>query len=267
MFSEFLPAGAMPFAGIAPWMIAVVFAAHFLGFFIRGAFGFGSNMPIVLITTWMLGPHHAILLVLLTTIVAQLHLLPQGVKTADWAVMRTLVVGMLAGIFIGTWLFTILAANWLTLVMGVLVTVVVAMDGFKLLQRLSDRIDLRSPWVASSLATASSAIGAVSGGGAFYLLVVYLKLACSTPAALRGTNITLSGMFIIWRTLLVAYYGLITPQLVVESLLLVPVVFLGTWTGTRFFHASTPERFYVALQILLVVAALALIGKGIARIA
>ncbi len=266
MLSEFLPAGAAPFAEIAPWMIACVFATHFFGFFIRGAFGFGSNMPIVLITTWILGPHHAILLVLLTTIVAQLHLLPQGVKTADWAVMRTLVVGMLAGIFIGTWLFTILAADWLTLVMGVLVTVVVAMDGFKLLQRLSDRIDLRSPWVASSLATTSSAIGAVSGGGAFYLLVVYLKLACSTPAALRGTNITLSGMFIIWRFLLVAYYGLITPQLLIEAALLVPAVFLGTWTGTRFFHASTPERFYVALQILLVVAALALIGKGIARV-
>ena len=266
MLSEFLPAGAAPFAEIAPWMIAVVFATHFFGFFIRGAFGFGSNMPIVLITTWILGPHHAILLVLLTTIVAQLHLLPQGLKTADWQVVRTLLAGMLVGIFIGTWLFTRLAADWLTLVMGVLVTVVVAMEGFKVLQRLSNRIELRSPWVATSLAAGSSAIGAVSGGGAFYLLVVYLKLACGSPAALRGTNITLSGTFIIWRTLLVAWYGLITPQLVVESLLLVPAVFLGTWAGTRFFHAASPERFYVALQILLIAAALALIGKGVLRV-
>ena len=39
-------------------------------------------MPIVLLTTWILDPHHAVLLVVLAALVAQVHLLPQGVKTA-----------------------------------------------------------------------------------------------------------------------------------------------------------------------------------------
>ncbi len=266
MLSEFLPADAVPFAGIAPWVIAFVFASHFLGFFIRGAFGFGSNMPIVLLTTWVLGPHHAILLVLLCTFVALLHLLPQGLKTADWEVARPLIAGTVVGITLGTWAFATLAADWLTLVMGLLITAVVAMDGLKLLPRLANVVDLRSRPVTSTLAVASSTVGSISGGGALYFLVIYLKLACTTPVALRGTNVMLSVVFVIWRILLVALYGFVSPQLLIEAALLVPVVFLGTWTGTRFFHASTPERFYVALQILLFVAALALIGKGIARI-
>ena len=70
--TDWLPADVTPFVGISWWAIAGVFAAHGFGCFIRGAFGFGSNMPIVIITTFLLGPHHAILLALLTTIVAQL---------------------------------------------------------------------------------------------------------------------------------------------------------------------------------------------------
>ncbi len=42
------------------WAVACIAVSCFLGFFIRGAFGFGSNIPIVLLTTPILGPHHAI---------------------------------------------------------------------------------------------------------------------------------------------------------------------------------------------------------------
>ncbi|MHA1108146.1 MAG: TSUP family transporter, partial [Alphaproteobacteria bacterium] len=142
MLSEFLNPETMPFTEIALWAILALFVVYFMGFFIRGAFGFGSNVPIVLITTWVLGPHHAILLVLLCTFAAQIHLLPQGLRTADWEVTRPLIVGIIVGITVGTWFFTKLEADWLTLVMGVLITWIMVMDRFKLLQLLSNRIDL-----------------------------------------------------------------------------------------------------------------------------
>ena len=62
---DWFPFGAAPFVGLAAWSIAGVFAAHAFGCFVRGAFGFGSNVPIVIATTFLLGPHHAILLALL----------------------------------------------------------------------------------------------------------------------------------------------------------------------------------------------------------
>jgi uncharacterized membrane protein YfcA len=265
MFAELLADQQAPFGGIPVWEIAVVFASYFLGFFIRGAFGFGSNMPIVLLTTWVLGPHHAILLVLLAVFVAQVHLLPQGLRTADWRVTRPLIAGLMIGAAIGTWLFTETSATGLTLILGLLVGAIVLTDSFHLLERLAKVVDMRAPWVTSGLAFVSGGVGALGGGGAIYFLVIYLKLACATPAALRGTNVVLGAALMAGRMAFVAVAGLISLRLAIETALLLPAVFLGTWTGTRYFRAASPARFYAALQALLLCAAVALVVKAATR--
>ena len=47
------------FQGIEWWVLLALAATHALGCFIRGAFGFGSNVPIVVISAFLLPPHHA----------------------------------------------------------------------------------------------------------------------------------------------------------------------------------------------------------------
>ena len=265
-FSDLLPAHIAPFAGVPAWAIACVIASYFFGFFIRGAFGFGSNMPIVLLTTWLLGPHHAILLTAVAALAAQLHLLPQGIATADWRISRQLIIGMLIGVGAGTWLFTRLNEQWLTLVMGTLIITIVVLDRTRGVDRLVSRVDLGSPVIATSLAAGSACAGSVGGGGAMYLLNGFLKLVCASPSALRGTNLVVSGVFIFARIAFLSLAGLITPVLLVEAALLVPVVFLGTWAGTRFFRRAGAAGFYAALQSLLIAAALLLIAKGAVQI-
>ena len=83
---------------------------------------------------------------------------------------------------------------------------------------------------------------------------------------MRGTSIAVSGVFILLRVAGIALAGLITPSVLVEAALLIPVIFLGTWSGTRAFHSSSSEGFYRALQVLLLVAAIALMGRGLARL-
>jgi uncharacterized membrane protein YfcA len=51
--------------------------------------------------------------------------------------------------------------------------------------------------------------------------------------------------------------------MLVETALILPVVFLGTWTGSRLFHAISAERYYGFLQFFLIAAASALIGRGL----
>lgn len=252
-----------PFSETPFWAVVFVFASHFLGFFIRGTFGFGSNMPIVLLTTWVLSPHHAVLLATLASTVSQIHLFPQGLNTADWQVTRPVAIGQVVGIGIGTWLFTRLRPDWLTLTLGLLISLVVLMDRFKLLEQLERAVDLRSRSVTSLLSITSGVVGTVSGGGGMYFLIAYLKLACATPGKFRGTNLVLSGFFLASRVVFIGVAGLISLKLLVETALLVPVIFLGTWAGGRFFRASSPEGFYATLQIVLLWAAIALMGKGI----
>lgn len=260
---ELFPIEALPFAQLALWQLLLLFGIYFLGFFIRGAFGFGSNMPIVLLTTWILEPHHAILLVALAALIAQVHLLPQGIPTADRRVIGSLVFGMAAGVALGTWLFTLLQPRVLTLVLGVLIVAIVLMDRFRMMPRLGRWVDLRSRAVTTGLSVTSGTVGTVSGGGGIYFLVAYLAYACPDPTTLRGTNLLLSGIFMIIRALSLAIAGLFAWPMLVEVAVLLPAVFLGTWTGTRFFRAVSADRFYRALQLLLVCAALALIGKAV----
>ena len=256
-----------PYAGIPAWAVTCVFVAHFIGFYIRGAFGFGSNMPIILLTTWLIGPHHAVVLVVITASAAQVHLLPQGFKSADWPVTRPLMVGMFIGITVGSWLFTILAADWLVLLMGGLITFIVLMDRLRLLERLRAVIDLRARSVSFLLSLVSGLVGAVSGGGGLYFLVVYLKLACTTAAGLRCTSIILSGVFILLRLGLLVVTGFVNGNILAEAALLLPAVLLGTWAGTKTFHAIDQQRFYAALQFVLLAAAIALVVKGLLLLA
>ncbi len=264
--TDWLPADIAPFADVGWWAIMGVAAAHAFGCFIRGAFGFGSNMPIVIITTFILGPHHAIILALMTTVVAQAHILPQGLKTADWQVARPLMAGLIAGALLGTWLFTILSTDWLVLVLGFLLCVILLMDSFRAVERLTRHMDLRSRRLTSGFSFIGGTMGSVSGAGAFYFIVVYLKHACRSAESLRGTNVVLSMVMMIMRLIALLIAGRITTTLVTEGLLLAPVVFAATWLGTHFFRTSSPERFFKWLQVLLFAGAGALVVKGIGQL-
>jgi len=253
------------FQDASAWAIALIAISYFLGFFVRGAFGFGSNIPIVLLTTPILGPHHAIVLAAIASFIAQIDLLPQGLRAADWRVSKPLIAGMLLGTAIGTWLLTLWRAEWLEISMGLIIMAIIGMERFHLLEHLAGRFDLRSPRITSVLALTAGASGTLSGGGGIYLLVPYLRLACQTAASFRGTNLILSGFFLTGRALFFVIAGLVTLKIVVEVLLLIPMIFLGTLVGTRFFRTASPERFWAALQGLLVCGALILVGKGLAK--
>lgn len=259
--------GVEPFAGLSPWVVAGVLACHFGGFFIRGAFGFGSNMPIVLLTAWLLGPHHAIVLVVLAATAAQVHLFPQGVKGADWSLVGALIAGVTAGVGFGTWVFDSLPADWLTLILGALVGTIVLMDRLRVVERLSRHVNLRSPAAYVPLSLVSGTVGTVSGGGGIYFLVGFLKFMCPTPGLFRSTNLVLSGLFMAARIFFIALAGYITATAVVEAALLLPVVFLGTWAGSAFFRGASTERFYALLQAVLLLAAAMLVVKGLLEIA
>jgi len=60
--------------------------------------------------------------------------------------------------------------------------------------------------------------------------------------------------------------GLVTPTLITEGLLFAPLVFGATWLGAHAFRISSNQRFYLALQILLLAGAAALVFKGARQI-
>lgn len=259
---EWLPSGITPFENMTVGAIVLVALAHCGGCFIRGAFGFGSNMPIIVATTFIIGPHHAILLALMTTIIAQLHLLPSGFRTADWRVTKPLILGMVVGTLFGTWVFTRLSGITLEIILGTLIIFIILMDTFKLVEKLIVNLDLRSRTITAGFSFVGGAIGGLSGAGAFYFLVVYLKHACPSPEALRGTNVMLSAITMFMRASALTTAGLITPTLITEGLFLGLPVLFSTWLGAHAFKITSDQRFFFALQILLLAGAATLALKA-----
>jgi uncharacterized membrane protein YfcA len=250
------------FQGIEWWVLLALAATHALGCFIRGAFGFGSNVPIVVISAFLLPPHHAILLALMTTIAAQIQLIPAGIRTADWQVTKPLMAGLVVGTGFGSWLFSILSPQWLVIILGAVIVFIILMDTIKIIEKMVRFIDLRSKPLASLLAVIGGLMGGLSGAGAFYFLVVYLKHACPTPTSLRGTNVMLATLTMSIRLISLGALGFLTPTLIFEGLTLWPIALIGTWLGTKAFQKSNPAGFYFALQIVLLAGAASLIYKG-----
>lgn len=251
---------------INPWQFAFIALTWFAGFFIRGAFGFGSNLPIILLCTWILGPHHAVILTLLGSFAVQIYLFPQGIKGADWSIVWPISAGLLLGIIIGTSFFATLDGSWLTLIMGLLILCILLGERYSLIQKLAEHINLRSLKTILSLATVSGSVGSVSGGGGMYFLMPYLKHICPTPALLRNTNLALGGLFMIGRITGVAVIGFVSWPLIVQATLLLPAAFLGAWTGSRFYGAASSKRFYTGLTILLLLLAAATTIRGLTSV-
>ncbi len=256
--------GAIPFAGMPAWSVAAIMAVYMFSFFVRGAVGFGSAMPAVLLTSWLLAVHHAVILALLAGLVSQGQFLAQGIRGADWSIARSVTLSLLGSITIGVLLFQQLDADWLLLLLGVLCFLLVSLGRPPVVDGMVRRWGRHAGAIAGAI---SGFVGTVIGAGGMYLLVVYLRHVCVGPAQLRATNIVVSAVFLFWRALVVALAGLVTWQILAEVMALLPAIVFGGWLGTRWFRKLDAERFGQVLQAILLVASLGLVIRAGLRIA
>lgn len=266
MSLDSIPQELIPFHTLETWQIAALVAIYGATAVIRGAFGFGAVAPAIVFSSIVLEPHHAVLLALATGVWAQPQIIPFGIRHGDWRMARPLLAAGFIAIAAGVFVFKKLDPGWLTICLGMAMLGIALLDRYKLLDRLATRVNLRHIGVAFGLSTVSGLIAGIAGGGGMYLYSVYLKFACPSPTLMRGTSILIGSIFLIWRFLVALLYGLISWRLVVESAVLAPVSLIGALAGIRFFRTADAKRFYGAFQAVLMLGALALLWKGIARI-
>ena len=256
----------IPFANLDSLSVVAVFAIYFCAFFIRGILGFGSAMPAILGSAWVLPPHDAVLLALLTSVFAQVQLLPQGFRDANWKIAKPILAGSLVSTVIGVWIFVSLSTAWLTIVLGLVLSVAVMTDMARFAERLASKLRLDGVAFAFSLATLAGLISGVAGAGSNYFLSFYVRWAAPTPREFRATNIVISGFMNFWRAMVTLVAALITIKLTVEALLVMPAVYAGVWAGRKLTGRLSAERYFGLFRWLLLIAAAALIWKGVATL-
>lgn len=255
-----------PFAGVSLWAIAGIAVIYFTCFLARGAIGFGALAPAVTFTSWLLPPHHAVLLAVIAATIPQLQLLPESMRGTDWHVARPVLVAVIITTAIGAWIFAHMSGEWLTLILGFVISSAVLLDVLKLLDRAVKHIDIRAPSVAFGLAALSGIINGIAGAGGMVALVVYLKHACRDHITLRHTTIFLGTIVLCWRFVLTFLTGMVTIKLLVESALMLPVIYVGVLIGTRFTRNVTAKRYHFMLQTVLLLSALGLVADGLWRV-
>jgi uncharacterized membrane protein YfcA len=252
-----------PFEGVPVWIVVVVAVIYMLAFLLRSALGFGGLATAITFASWLLPAHHAVLLTTIAATIPQAEIMREGIRDGDWHVARPVILALALSIGIGVWGFAHLSSDWFAPILGAIISLIVLLDVTRLLDRFALILNLRSPIVAFSLAFVTGIIGGLSGAGGLLLLSVYLKQACHNHRSLRATGILIGGLLILWRTVTIAFAGLLTVQLVTESLVLLPAIYIGVWVGRSYIKLEDPKRYYLAFQSVLLVSALGLTAEGL----
>jgi uncharacterized membrane protein YfcA len=263
---DVLPEGLIPFQNTDGHAIALLVLIYLATAVIRGAFGFGAVAPAIVFTSFVVEPHYAILLSLVTACYCQFQIFPFALRHGDWKVAKPMFVSGFIALTLGVFVFKSLEAGWLTICLGIVMAGIVVLDRYEIMERLARSIDLRSTATAFTLSSAAGLITGIAGGGGMYLYSIYLKFACPTPALLRGTSILMGAIFIYWRLIAAAVMGLISLRLMIEALIMVPPSLIGGWAGIHFFRRADAKRFYGAFQLVLFLGAAILLWKGLQRV-
>jgi uncharacterized membrane protein YfcA len=263
LFDSLYLALGEPFAGVSGWVIATIAILYFVCFLARGAVGFGALAPAVTFTSWLIDPHHAVLLAIVAATVPQLQLLPGSLRGTDWQVARPVLWAIAVTTAVGAWIFARISGDTLSTILGFVISGAVIADTFKLLERAFARVDLRKPSVAFALAGFSGFVTGLAGVGGMITLVLYLKHACTDHAKLRHTTIVIGTLILAWRCVLVFLTGLVSLKLLTEAAIMLPVIYAGVWLGSRVTRNASTKQYHRVLQALLLLSALGLLAEGI----
>ncbi len=255
--------GYTPFDGLSINLIIIVLAINWFGYTLRGAFGFGAGLPIVLFMSLIIPPHQAVVLHASATLVSQVQLLPQGVRDGDWKISKSLLLGFFVSTIFGVFIFSSLEESQLKIAMGVLLLLVIIADMTDLRGHIASKIDFRRAIVPFSYAGIAGVIGTIAGGGTGYFLSVYLKWATDNPKSFRGTGLLMSVFYASWRFIVLAIAGWISWQLLLNAISLIPAILLGGISGRLVSERMSTPAFYRSVQILLILAAGLLVAKGL----
>ena len=215
----------------------IVFAAYFL----KGFTGFGPALVSVSLLSLFMDIRFVVPAVLLFDLLSGVVLMPKVHRDVNWRAFTVLVVGLLGGAAIGTYLLATWSPFFLKRVLGVLVVL------FSIRLLFFPKSELVLPKRTED--AGGFGIGWVAGvfGGLFGTngppMIIYLAHVLKGKAVLRATLIALFFADTIFRTGLYAYAGLLNLEIVkFFGLMALPLV-AGIFAGNHM-HLKVSEEFF-----------------------
>ncbi len=233
-------------------------AVVLLGYVVLGVTGFGSALVIVPLLAWRWPLAEVVPLVLLLDVPASLLLGGLNLRHVNFAELRRLLPGMVAGALVGLWLSSQLASRWPLLALGLYVAAV----GARALRAAPPRPQpLAAPWGHA----AGGAIGLVEMlfGTAGPLVVAWLSRRLPGVMELRASTpivITVSACAVLLT--MGAAGRLSHAELWLRWLTLIVVAAVGVLIGHHGARRVSPELLRKLICALLVISGLTLVAHA-----
>lgn len=233
--------------------MAGIFSASLL----RGFTGFGFGLAAVPLLSLALPPAQVVPLVVTLQVVIGLGGLREAGKACDWRAVAMLAPGLVLGVPVGLLTLTKLPPNPVRLMIALIIALSVL-----LLHRGARLPPNPSRIVAAGVGLLAGVIsGLASMGGP--PIVVYLMALGHTASRVRATSIVyflLAGCVTLAP---MAAGGMITRDILVWSAASLPVLFGGSWLGTKAFHRAKPRHHRLTALVTLSALAVILVGRSI----
>ena len=205
--------------------------------FIRGFVGFGASIIIVLVLSFILGPHKAVPIAALSGLPSMLQLLPTAIKHSEKVFVLPFGLAAFFTAPFGTWILVIVNPELMKIYISGFVLLMVC---FLYREVRFPRADY--PALLISIGGAAGLIqGAIGMGGP---PAVALALSRRTDTEKQRANVigavttlNLCNLIPLW------YYDFFSTSVVVMSIMCIPLYILATWLGTRFFTRFGHDHF------------------------
>jgi uncharacterized membrane protein YfcA len=237
----------------SPWQLIAVGLVLVVAEAVYVLLGFGAGLVAVGVLAVLLPDvRDVVVLLLLVNLPAELFVVASTWREVAWRGVAVLMVGIGLGIPIGAWLLSGVEPRvLLTLLGGVLLVVGIAFVC------VPGSLTVRWPrWVVAPVGVLSGLLTGLFGTGG-PPLVLYYQLAGADKAAFRANLMAVFLLMTIVRVPSYGWMGLITPERLWSSVMVLPAVVAGAWLGNRL-HLQVAESTFrrlvsVALAILGVV--------------
>ena len=211
------------------WDLLLIGLGILLAGIVRGFVGFGASLIIVMTASVILGPRAAVAIATLSGLPSMLQLLPVAIKKADSSfVIPFGLAAMIAAPF-GTWLLVSIEPIFMKIAISVTVMFMVIMlyKDFKISTH-SNKKFLIGVGVGAGLIQGSAGIGGPPA----------VAVALSKPGTTEEQRANVIGAVTalgICTIVPLWYHNLFTMEVIIISVLFLPVYVGSTWVGTQFF--------------------------------
>ena len=232
-----------------PLLWAIAGGIILVAFYVRAVIGFGSGLISVALLTLIFPIKEVVPVVLLLDLLGSVLLGAYDFREMRWPELRWLIPGSVIGLAIGSFILADTNAQNLTRFLGVFILAYVV---YALVMKPERLPQVALPW-GMPLGMFGGVVGSLYGGGG-PPIVAYLQMRHLDKRAFRATFQGIALTDNILRAFMYIALTLLTWQLMVGFLMLIPPVLLGLWTGNRL-HMRINQRAFLmgTLAVLAVV--------------